>query len=73
MTSDRHRSGPSAEPTTAAPPGEDDELAARVARECAEQGIPAKLDDIEVMDDLIALIVSPNGDGPSKEPRSLRG
>jgi hypothetical protein len=73
MASDRERSGPSAEATAADPHGEDDELAARVARECALQGIPAKFDDVEIIDNVIALIVSPNGDGPSRGPRSRRG
>ena len=72
MASDRDRSGASAEATAADPRDEDDGLAARVARECAEQGIPPRFDDVEIIDNVIALIVSPNGDGPSREPRSAR-
>ncbi len=73
MATDGERPGPSSEATAADPPGEDDELAARVARECALQGIPIKFDDVEIIDDVIALIVSPNSDGPSKGLRSRRG
>ncbi len=73
MAADRNRPAPSAEATASDPPGEDDELAARVARDCAQQGIPPKFDDVEIIDNVIALIVSPNGDGPSKGLRSRRG
>ena len=73
MAADRDRSAQSAEATAADPPGEDGELAARVARECALQGIPPKFDDVEIIDNVIALLVSPNGDGPSRGLRSRRG
>ncbi len=73
MTTGRERPGPSTEGKGADSQGDDDGLAARVARECALQGIPAKFDDVEIIDSVIALMVSPNGDGPSKGPRSRQG